>query len=300
MYLFTFPAFMQRVFLSFEVNLMVNNKFGGHGVGLMIWVIMFILINFARFDYNLFFYFYTPQYRWSDMNGIGHFVSPQFWFNAYWLFLGALLLTIGYLFFERGIAGGFRERWRVAKERSKGIPRILITVFFIGWVGAGAYCYYNVSYINTYYTAEEIKSRSAEYEKQLKKFEKLPQPKMTQAILFADIYPDERTIKMRSILTIKNKTDQPIDAIHIQQDNLVKYSLLYNNSPISYTSPLVNNHSLFSLFKHGKDTANYRIYKLPSVMQPGDTAVLELNSTIAYKGFVNSPFTRKILDNGNF
>ena len=35
-------------------------------------------------------------------------------------------------------------------------------------------------------------------------------------------------------------------------------------------------------------------------MQPGDTALLELNSAIAYKGFVNSSFTREILKNGTF
>ena len=300
MFLLTYPSFVQMILLSFAVHLIVNNKFGGHGVGLMIWVAMFILRNFAKYDYNLLFYFYTPEYRWSDMNGIGHFAAPQFWFNLYWLFFGALLLTIAFLFFERGIAGGFKERWKVAMQRLKGAPRILITLFFMGWIGTGAFNYYNVSYINSYRTSNEVKKSSADYEKQLKKYEKLPQPKMTNVILFADIFPDERMIKMYSKVSIKNKTNKVIDAIHIQQENLIKYDLKYNGELLNYSNPLILNQPFFSFLKSGKDTVNYRIYKLPRIMQPGDTALLEINSVIAYKGFVNSGFTREILHNGTF
>jgi hypothetical protein len=68
------------------------------------------------------------------MNGIGHFLAPQSWFNFYWLMLGALLVTLAYLFFQRGVGRCFKERWRIATQRFKGWPRILTTVFlFPGW-----------------------------------------------------------------------------------------------------------------------------------------------------------------------
>jgi hypothetical protein len=54
------------------------------------------------------------------------------------------------------------------------------------------------------------------------------------------------------------------------------------------------------MFKKGADTANYRSYKLPATMQPDDSALLEVNSTIANKGFLNSGFSREILYNGTF
>lgn len=300
LYLLTFPSFVQMILLSFAVHLLVNNKFGGHGLGMMIWVVMFILRSYAQYDYNLLFYFYTPTYRWSDMNGIGHFATPQFWFNFYWLFLGALLLTIAFLFYERGIAGNFKERWRVAMQRFKGVPRLLIVLFFVGWLSTGAYNYYNVSYLNTYSTSRETKKAAADYEKILKKYEQLPQPKMTNVVLFADIFPDERTINIYSKITIKNKTNQPINAIHIQDMAVVKYTLKYNGRLLTYTNPLVSSQPFFSFLKSGKDTVNYRIYTLPKTMQPGDTALLEVNSTAAYKGFVNTGFTREIIQNGTF
>ena len=300
MYLLTFPSFVQMILLSFAVHLMVNNKFGGHGVGMLIWVVMFILRSYANFDYNLLFYFYTPAYRWSDMNGIGHFIAPQFWFNLYWVCLGALLLTISYLFFERGIAGDFSERWKVAMKRFVGVPRLLIVLFFIGWISAGAFCYYNVSYLNSYSTSTEGKKASVKYEKELKKFENISQPKMTNVVLFADIFPDERKVVIRSLVSIKNKTEHAIDSLHIEMPDQTKYDLLYNGQAIKYRNPLWYNQPIFSFLKKGKDTANYRVYALPTSLKPGDTALLEIHAITQYKGFVNSGFTREILANGTF
>ncbi len=91
MYLLTFPSYLEMILLTFAVHITVNNKFGGHAIALLIWITMALLRNVGKMDYNLLFYFYTPDYMWSEMNGIGHFIKPQSWFNFYWLMLGALL-----------------------------------------------------------------------------------------------------------------------------------------------------------------------------------------------------------------
>jgi ABC-2 type transport system permease protein len=300
MYLLTLPAYLQMVMLCFAVHIIMNNKFGGHGVGMLIWIAMFLMRSFAQMDYNLFFYFYTPNYTWSDMNGIGHFLKPQNWFNFYWLMLGALLVTLAFLFYQRGVTGGLKERWRVAMQRFNGWPRVLTTIFFVAWLGSGAFIYYNVSYLNNYYTASEIRNRTALYEKTLKKYEELPQPKVTSVIMKADIFPEERRVQIYAKLFIKNKSGVPINALHLLAEQNVNYSILYNGKPVSYTNPLSYPYSVFTLFKKGKDTFNYRIYNLPNTMQPGDTALLEVNSSISNNGFVNNGFTRELLYNGTF
>lgn len=300
MYLLTFPSYIQMILLCFAVHVIVNNKFAGYGVALLIWITMFLLRVVGHMDYNLFFYFYTPNYMWSDMNGIGHFIQPQSWFNFYWLMLGALLVTLAYLFYQRGVAGGLKERWRVGMQRFKGLPVILVTVFFIAWLGSGAFIYYNVSILNNYYTAAEIRNRTALYEKTLKKYENIVKPKITSVIMKADIFPEERKVEIYAKLFIKNKSGEPIHALHMLAEQNVKYNMLYNGKPIVYTNPLYYPYSLFTFFKKGKDTFNYRIYTLPSTLQPGDSALLEVNSEIANHGFVNNGLSREILHNGTF
>ncbi|CAN5373841.1 M1 family aminopeptidase [soil metagenome] len=300
MYVLSLPGYLEMILLCFAVHIIMNNKFAGHGVAMIIWVTMFILRAYVQMDYNLLFYFFTPNYRWSDMNGIGHFLPPQMWFNFYWLMLGALLVTLAYLFYPRGITGGFTERWRVAMQRFKGWPRMLTTLFFIAWIGSGAYIYYNVSYLNNYYTAAETRNRTARYEKALKKYEQLPQPKVTSVIMTADIFPAERKVLINAKLSITNKSGKPINDLHLLADQSVHYDLLYNGNAISYTSPLSYPYSVFTMFKKGEDTVNYRIYKLPATLQPGDSAMLEVHSTVANRGFLNSGFSREILYNGTF
>jgi hypothetical protein len=300
LYVLTLPGFIQMILLSFAVHLLVNNKFGGHGVSLMIWISLFLLRSFGRMDYNLFFYFYTPGYRWSDMNGIGHFMEPQLWFNFYWLSLGCLLTVLAYLFYQRGIAGGIEERWKIAAGRFRGTPRLLVCLFFISWIGSGAFIYYNVSYINNYTSESTSKSNQALYETTLKKYEKNLQPKVTQVLLNADIFPEKRMVQIYAKVSIKNKNAAKIDSLHLLAEANVNYRIVYNGKPLEYRSPLTFSHSAFNFLKKGKDTANYRIYGLPEPMQPGDTALLEVYSEISNKGFVNSGFSREILYNGTF
>ncbi len=300
LYLLTLPGFIQMILLSFAVHVMVNNKFAGHGVAMLIWVSLFLLRSFAEMNYNLLFYFFTPDFKWSDMNGLGHFAEPLLWFNLYWLMFGALLATLAYLFFQRGVVGGFKERWRVAGQRFSGAPRLIIPLFFAGWLASGAYIYYNVSYINDYYSVSEGRSNQALYEKTLKKYEKLPHPKVTRLAMKADIFPQERKIEIYAKVWIKNNSGEPIHALHLLDGEDLKYKMIYNGKNLSYTSPLQYPYSKFTFFKSGKKNAGYRIYKLPATMLPGDSAVMEFYSVKENKGFINNGFSREVLYNGTF
>jgi ABC-type transport system involved in multi-copper enzyme maturation permease subunit len=300
MYLLTLPGYIQMILLSFSVHMLMNNKFAGHGVGLLIWIALFMLRSFAEMNYNLFFYFYVPDYRWSDLNGIGHFLNSQFWFNLNWLFLGALLFLLSSLFYQRGITGGFKEKWRVAMERFGAKQKLLASLLTIGWLACSAFIYQNVSITNRYTTVKEERIRSANFEKTLKKYEYIPQPKVTDLLIESDIFPKERMVKVKAIIKVKNKTDQPIDTIHLSGEQNLKYTMLYNGSALPYTSPLIHEKPKFSFFAKNKDTLNYRMYALPATMMPGDTAEITIYSTIENKGFPNGGLNREIVYNGTF
>jgi ABC-2 type transport system permease protein len=300
MYLLTLPGYIQMILLSFSVHMIMNNKFAGHGVGLIIWITLFMLRNFAEMNYNLLFYFYVPDYRWSDMNGIGHFIKPQFWFNLNWLFLGALLFLLASLFYQRGITGGFKEKWRVAMQRFGAKQKIWASLLTIGWLGCSVFIYQNVSVINRYTTTTEGRIRSANYEKTLKKYEKIPQPKVTDLFIESDIFPEERMVKVRATIKVKNKTNLPIDTLHLSGAQNLNYTMLYNGAALTYISPLVHDKPKFSFFAKDKDTLNYRLYALPTALMPGDTAEMIIYATIENKGFPNSGLGREIVYNGTF
>lgn len=300
LYLLTLPGFLQMILLSFAIHIVVNSKFAAHGVALLVWVSLYLLRNFAEMDYNLLFYFFTPDYEWSDMNGLGHFAAPLFWFNFYWLMFGLLLASVAYLFFQRGVSGAWKERWRVARSRFKGLPVAAILVSGICWLGSGAYIYYNVSYLNNYYSISEQRKNKALYEKALKKYENLAQPKITRINLTADIYPEERKIELYVRAGISNKSGEPIRELHLMDEENRDYTVLLNGKSLDYSAPLTIPYSKFSFFRKGEKTFPYRIYKLDEAIQPGDSALLEFRITKKNTGFLNNGFSREVVYNGTF
>ncbi|HEY4327332.1 MAG TPA: M1 family aminopeptidase [Mucilaginibacter sp.] len=300
LYAITFPQFIEMIMLSFAVHVLVNNKFGGHAVAIVIWVVMFVLRNFANMNYNLFFYSYAPNYMWSDMDGIGHTGIGVFWFNLYWTIFGYILLVIAAVFHNRGVVTSYKERLKIARQRFHGPIRIVAAILLFGFVVIGVYTYYNVSYINNYLSADEVELRSVAYEKTLKKFENIDQPKVTSLKIFSDIYPRQRKVIVKGLITLVNKADKPINTLHLDGTGLESYTVKYNDKNISADYPLLYERGKFNWFRSKRDTSKYRIYHLPIPLKPGDSAKVEVNSVVAYKGFTNDLTGTDIVYNGTF
>ncbi len=116
----------------------------------------------------------------------------------------------------------------------------------------------------------------------------------------ADIIPEERKVVIHAKLQIEIKSGAAISDLHLFGEQNEHFNMIYNGSKIEYTSPLYYPFSNFTLFKKNEDTLNYRIYKLPAPLLPGDSAIMDIESTIVNEGFVNSGLTREILYNGTF
>jgi hypothetical protein len=300
LYAITFWDYLQMTMLAFFVHALVNNKFLGHFVGIAIWFLMFVLRNFLDMNYNLFFYSYKPGYAISDMNGFGHFAEPLFWFNFYWLAFGGILLLLAALFWARGTEQSFKKRLSTVGQRWDKRTSMLMLGLGILWLSSGAFIYHNVSQLNKYTTVKEGEEQQAEYEKRYKKYENIPQPKVTDLKVYADVFPDERRMTMRAIAKIKNKTDVLIDSLHLLSAGTEKYVVSFDGTPLSIGQFDLMKKPKFTLFQAKPDTVGYRIYKLPRPLQPGDTATLQFDIVAANPGFVNEGYRREIVANGTF
>ncbi|SEM43091.1 Peptidase family M1 [bacterium A37T11] len=295
-----FPQYLQIVILSFAVHILVNNKFAGHAVGLLIWIVMFMLRNYGEMDYNLFFYSYTPTYSWSDMDGISSMASGVFWYNLYWLLFGGILLVFAAAAYPRGVAEGWKTRWKQFRQQFKERMALLCVVFLIGFLAVGGYTYYNVSVLNNYLSSSESSYRQSLYEKKLKKFQGLLQPKVISIVMKADIYPQKRKVLLEARIPLVNKTDSVIRTLHLDGAGLTEYSITWNGESLTASFPLIYERGKFNFLRNAADTSKYRIYTLAKPMSPGDTAILVIHSTIDYTGFGNNGLGTDILHNGTF
>jgi ABC-2 type transport system permease protein len=299
-YLISLPDYLQMVMLVFAVHLLVNNKFAGHAAAIGIWLVMLILRNFADYNFNLFFFSYKPNYTWSDMNGLGHFATPLLWFNLYWTVWGVFLILFFSIFFSRGSEDSWESRWKAAGSRlSRPVTRLSFVFLAIALL-SGAYIFRTVVYENEYLTPDEGTKRQVAYEKQLKKYEGIPQPKYTRVNIQADLYPMDRRADFVAQVEIVNKTDTPIDSIHFNSPSLTDFKVIWNGDTLSHRFPLAYSARKFQFFGKKKETEWYQITALPQTLMPGDTLNLTIVSKVENKGFPNSGYGRELVYNGTF
>ncbi|HXB91953.1 MAG TPA: hypothetical protein VNU72_06680, partial [Puia sp.] len=225
--------------------------------------------------------------------------KPLLWFHLYWWLAGGCLLILAFLFFIRGTNSHFTERLRLARQRYRGRVRPASLILFTGFLAAAGYIYYNVSFLNAYLTPSEHDQRRAQAEKELKHFETLPLPTVIRAKFQTDLYPYEQRQLTKAIVTIQNKLAVPIDSLLLDGDNLTEYTLKYKGALLPYQCPLFYPRGKFNIFRPALDSGDYRLYILPAPLLPGDSASVEIQSLIAFRGFRNEGYGFNMLYNGS-
>jgi ABC-2 type transport system permease protein len=282
------PLFVEMVFFAYMLHVVINNKFAALGIGIGLWIAIALLRDSGKLDYLLFLYSNTPNFLLTEIDGLGPMAKPLFWFHLYWLFCGGLFLVLAALFYNRGVMASFRERLQLAKERWGIKTRMTAFLLLAGFLAAGSFIYYNLSYLNNYLTRSESIERKAIYERQLKHYDGLPLPSTLKIRMVADLFPAERRALVHAYVTLINRTTLPIDSFLLDGDNIDEYSLRQNGKLLDYTCPLIYDRGKFDLFRPSRDTAEFRLYRLPQTLAPGQEMELELNSKEEYTGFANS------------
>ncbi len=283
LYLVVFPLILAFTLFALFVQTMVSNKFIGHGIVIGIFVLQPIVFNFG-WENTLYLPGATPPYTYSDMNGYGHFVPALFWSIAYWFCIFALFAVVSIAYTRRGAEDSLAARSRAAIRRA---PRLIpaAILFLLGAIGAGSWYYYNAHVLNEYLTADDRRRIQADYERQFKKYELMPQPKVTAVDANTNIYPDRRSFDGTGRITLQNKNTAPITQIHITDTH-------ESISHLSFDRP-------FHLVSRAPRDM-YSIYALDQPLLPGEVTVMTFSVQHITKGFRDGNEPAEFAFNGTF
>ena len=281
------PFLILYTTVAFFFQVVSKNKF----IGIFLTLIFFIAniaTEFLGFNHNLYKFGGKPLGIYSEMNGYGHFLSPYLWTKAYWFVFGALLLVLGALLMRRGVENNLWKRIKTIKHQITrpimytGI--VLVSLFLL----LGSYIFYNTNVLNTYWTQSQEISFRANYEKTLKPFEYIPQPKIIDTNLKVELYPETRSYDIEGRYILKNTTDKPIDEIHIQK---------HIASHVELENVVFESGAIVNTDYHEFD---YTIYELSKPLLPNDSVKMEFNQTFHPKGFENDNHGTQFVYNGTF
>jgi hypothetical protein len=263
---------------------LIPNKYAAHTIIVGVFILTGILFNYG-FQNPLYQIWSLPSYTYSDMNGFGHFVKPILWFSLYWAALAAVLAMIAIVLTRRSEDLSWRARLQLAKQNFCFPINALTALFLLGFVTIGGYIYYNTHVVNKYRDREIGLVRRARYEKEYKKYESVPQPKITAVELNVDIFPERRGFTSTGQFTLMNKTDQPMPEIHILDAQEALQKLSFDRG--------------FAETLTDKDIG-YHIYKLNEPLKPNEAMKLDFTVGWHAKGFEAGQTKPEFAYNGTF
>ncbi len=270
--------------LAIFLQVMLNNKFVGFAC-MILYLLSDKIQGSLGLEHNLYRYAEAPEIIYSDLNGYGHFVTSTSWFLLYWTFGAGILLCLAFLFWVRGGERSWRLRCRLAVARCQTPGRWVLGLMVLGFIVTGTFIFYNTNVVNEYLPRAAVDQRRAQYEEQYRKYFALPQPKITAVKADVDLFPEERRAQIRGNYELRNKSQQPIEDIHLTLPPEVQVDRLeLAQSQLSYRD----------------DTLGYFIYRLDRPLSPGEGLDLAFELSAENPGFVNHNSNLALVHNGTF
>lgn len=279
---FGFAKNMLIAVLALTVQLLVNQKYLGHGV-MVLYFVSRTAMGFLGVEEPLVQFGREPTIQYSDLNHYGHWLPATLTYRVYWIGITTLLLIVGFLFFPRG-----RERSgrRAAGQRFTAPWIAMAATGVVLAASAGGFIFFKTHVERHYSTSKDDERDTARYEKDWKAWATKPMPRIIDADWKLDLFPDEAKPRMEANGTylLENKTEQLITELMI--------SLPTNAKNVGVRIGNVNTPSRVD------EPLGIRIYTLDPPMAPAERRPLEFSLR-----FVSEPFGERdtaLVTNGTF
>jgi ABC-2 type transport system permease protein len=274
--------------LAFFFHTLVNHKFVGHALIILFFIINVFVINQMGLEHAMFRFGSGGLGAFSDMNAYGHYVNPFNWLQLYWFGLVAIFFIVSVLFSMRGTDILMKTRLKLAGLRYSRPVILFSMAALLVFAGSGCFVFYNTNVLNTYRNSDESEELRARYEKELKKYQDLPQPIIVETKLKVDLYPSQRDFLADGYYILKNDKATPIQDIHIQLSNQASLEL----QELSFAGG--------AGIKEDLKDYRYLIYELDQPLNPGDSIRMDFRINYDTRGFVESNPNNDIVFNGTF
>ena len=295
------PSTVQLTLLALLVHTLVNNKYVGHVVMIVFYVLTLVL-NSWGFERVLYQYGLPTDYVYSDMNRFGHYAPFLTSLVVYDSAIALVLLVVAYLFWVRGSDDSWSARLREAGMRWRArSTRVVGGLTALGAVAAGGFVFYNTAVLNRFTSTKDIERRRAAYERDYRRFKDLAQPRIVGVRIRADLVPERRAFALRSVYRLVNRHPRALDTLYVSLGAVgfggdinggVWSSAGYRLDSLVWSRP-----TRVLVADSGRGVY---LYRLATPLAPGDSLSLTFGGHYTTDGFPNSHPNNDIVANGTF
>jgi len=286
---------LQIISLAFFCGALFNNRLKGHIVSIAVFLFIIMSVDHKLIEQLHFAFMIVPaslgpeMLNYSEMNGYGVLDTGLIWYAGAWSALAALFMMLALLLWNRGTDKSIKERLQAVEKTfgsSGGKGQVVAIILCLSLFGCLQYVIYENLDKAGYQTDAQKETADAAYEKTYARYKETPWPKITDLDLNLDLFPAKRQANYTARLVLQNKTDHPMDTVHLDWAKKLTVAELYCDG---HTLGRLENDSEF----------RHAIYRLQPALAPGKTMGLNIKATLAYKGFHQSDFQGDLTYNGS-
>jgi ABC-2 type transport system permease protein len=273
--------------LALLVQVLVNQKYLGHGAIVLYYVSQMVL-NAVGVEERLIRFNSEPRIAYSDMNGYGHWLPASMVFRGYWWSIASVLVVIAFLLFVRGREATWKRRRAIAWDRFTGAWRAFAALGVAGALALGGFIYRETHVRHAYRTAKDGERAQARYEKEWKSWSTKATPRIVDADVNFDIYPEASPprLEAKGTYLLANKTEEPISEVLL---NLVDDAKVEALAIGASTTP-----------KQKDDELGLQVFALDPPLQPGEQRPLTFSLTFQADPIVHGSRRQDVVGNGTF
>ncbi|HEY0036536.1 MAG TPA: M1 family aminopeptidase, partial [Longimicrobium sp.] len=124
------------------------------------------------------------------------------------------------------------------------------------------------------------------YEREYKRFEWVPQPRVTGVTVRVDLFPKAQELRARGTYRLHNRTRARIDSVHVDVSSDMRIRSFAFDRPATRVL---------------RDSAGgYYIFRLARPLMPGDSAEFRFDVAMLTPGFTDEPRYGPVVENGTF
>jgi len=280
------PQMIQITALAFLVHVVVNHKYAGHAVMILLWVGRMTITSFGV-EHRMLIYA-ANSFQYSDLNGFGPYRPELVLTSLYWTGIALVLGVLSYFLWIRGAEDTWRVRLAAVRGRSSGMAFGLTGLGIALAAGAGGTIFYNTNVLHRYRPADVRREEQARYERMFRPFDDLAAPRMVAEAIRVDLEPERRAFDVAGTFVYVNRELRPIDSVLVtsyRQDGLRIDSLAWDRPAVSVQSDSVT---------------GTRLDQFTAPLAPGDTVRLRYRARFEARGFANDGPATAITANGTF
>lgn len=283
--LYTLPSwFLISVFALF-VHVLSRSKPVGHSI-IIFWFIMLTFLPTLGLDHRLYLMGNLPLPLYSDMNAFGNSLHPYTVFGLYWTCFCIALAVTTVLFWPRGRNLLWKTRLAECRYRLAPVHRNILAISLSCFLALGCFIYYNTNVLNVYKTKAEQERELVDYERNYRKFEKVPQPDLLSVDLQVDLFPERQSMDGKGLFKYRNQSSAPIKTLMLsisQKSEVIDLTWSRSAQLASFDKRL-----------------GVRIFDFAQPIQPNEDVELRFSLKVQPQGFENTESPKKIVDNGTF